>query len=320
MTTLDQPTAERVQPVHGHLAVVVPSTGASPWLAEALAALRSDGGPTLSRVVVWQGEAAAPTLDPVDRLLMLPAPVGFAAAVNRGLVACATELVAVVNDDAVIAPGWFAALGAVLAADRRVAAVQGVNLDPAERVDGCGIGWNRWLQAIQLRRGEVAPAAADPLRAVFGVSATAALYRRSALDAVALPGEGVFDPRLDSYYEDVDLGVRLRAAGWRSACVPAARVRHLGSATGGRNRRRLSYLLHRNRWWVLWRALGPRLGRQLPRLLLRDGLDLARGLAAGAGGEALAGAGGTAHGLAGLGTLRRHPPRLGCGLDAWVER
>ncbi len=54
---------------------------------------------------------------------------------------------------------------------------------------------------------------------IFGVSATAAVYRREALRAVASGGE-VFDPRLGSYYEDVDLAGRLRAAGFARSARP----------------------------------------------------------------------------------------------------
>src|SRR5262249_20868677 len=111
----------------------------------------------------------------------------------------------------------------------------GVNLvlDESGRVDGWGLGWNRALQAVQLGHGEAAPPLTAPMREVFGVSATAARYRREALAAVALPGGQVFDERLGSYYEDADLACRLRAAGWTALSVPAARARHAGSMTSG---------------------------------------------------------------------------------------
>ena len=104
---------------------------------------------------------------------------------------------------------------------------------------------------MQVGHGEAAPregedgGAAGGARQVFGVSATAAVYRRSALDEV-----GLFDERLVSWYEDVDLAVRLRAAGWRALHVPAARALHAGGATARRLSWRYGRLLYGNRWLV----------------------------------------------------------------------
>jgi GT2 family glycosyltransferase len=59
-------------------------------------------------------------------------------------------------------------------------------------------------------------------------SGGAAAYRRSAYEQA-----GGFDPALFAYGEDVDLGLRLRAAGWQVAAAPDARAIHLGGATAG---------------------------------------------------------------------------------------
>jgi len=51
----------------------------------------------------------------------------------------------------------------------------GVNvaLDRPEVADGCGLAWNRWLQAVQIGRHQPAPSPAGAVREIFGVSATA---------------------------------------------------------------------------------------------------------------------------------------------------
>ena len=76
-----------------------------------------------------------------------------------------------------------------------------------------------------------APPSERRAREVFGVSATAALYRARGARGGRRRGQ-LFDPRLVSYYEDVDLAGRLRAAGYRALWVPEARARHAGSITG----------------------------------------------------------------------------------------
>ena len=58
---------------------------------------------------------------------------------------------------------------------------------------------------------------------------------------------GGFDERFFAYYEDADLSLRLIAAGHRLLHVPAAVVRHLGSASTGRRSPLTRYYALRNR-------------------------------------------------------------------------
>ena len=58
---------------------------------------------------------------------------------------------------------------------------------------------------------------------VFSACAGAALYRRSAVLAA-----GGFDERLGTYLEDVELGLRLRLAGWTCRWEPRAVAAHAG--------------------------------------------------------------------------------------------
>lgn len=262
--------------------VIVPSLGVSRWQEEMLAALRAELAAADAELVwVHQGERPAPELAGTrERLLRLPEAVGFAAAANLGLAAADPQsaAIAIVNDDLLVAPGWLAALAGELARRPRAGAVQGVQLE-LERpgvVEGCGLGWNRWWQAVQVAAGEPPPPTSAPAFELFGISATAAVYRREALTAVAGRAASFFDERLGSYYEDVELAVRLREAEWESWCVPAARTRHAGQATTGRAPLRRWRAIHRNRLLVLRRLLGSRFAASLPRLAVRDLRDLVR--------------------------------------------
>lgn len=262
------------------LTAVVPTLGRSRWLVPCLEALRQDA-PDIEIVVVDQGERPAELpAGLADRVIRPGRNLGFAAGTNLGISESSRELVATVNDDALVEPGWTARLVEALDLHPKAAAVQGVNLvlDSPRLADGCGIAWNRWDQAVQIGHGEPAPPPADPVREVLGVSATAAIYRRAALAAVARDGD-VFDSRLISYYEDVDLAVRLRAAGWIALVVPAARARHAGSATGATLSHERWRLIYGNRWRVASRAFGNGFWVRAPRMALRDVLDLGRAVA-----------------------------------------
>jgi GT2 family glycosyltransferase len=63
---------------------------------------------------------------------------------------------------------------------------------------------------------------------VFGTSAAAGFYRRSALDRA-----GLFPEEFGSYFEDVDLAFRLNRAGYHTMYEPASRVLHHISASYG---------------------------------------------------------------------------------------
>ena len=261
---------------------VVLTLGRSPLLVPCLEALRREGGSDLEIVLVDQGETPA-DLPPglADRVLRPGGNLGFAAGNDLGIAAAAGDWVAAVNDDAVVEPGWLGSLIAVLEADPGAAAAQGVNVQLAapELADGCGLAWNGWWQAVQLGHGQPAPPPEAGVREVFGASATAAVYRREALRQVAAGGE-VFDSRLFAYYEDVDLAIRLRAAGWRALLVPAARVRHAGSSTGRTLNRERWRLLYGNRWLVVARLLGRSFWIRMPVLAVRDLIALVRALGA----------------------------------------
>lgn len=261
---------------------VVPTLWRSPVLVECLEALRREEratpGVEVELVVVAQDNADAhsrhhePRARELAHVESLPKASGFSVATNRGIAALATPIdyVATVNDDAVVEEGWLKALVEALEAAPEAAAAQGWNFRDDGLLDGIGIDWNWWLQAIQIGDGKT-PEAVRHSREVWGVSATAALYRKTALDSLDLQ-HGVFDERLESYYEDVDLAARLRAAGWTALSIREAEAVHQGSSTGGGSYG--TYHTYLNRHLVLAKNHGMwryRLEKWL--LYLRDWLD-----------------------------------------------
>lgn len=67
---------------------------------------------------------------------------------------------------------------------------------------------------------------------VFGVSGAFAVYRKSVIDNVRLPGENMFDPTYHSYKEDLDLAYRLRNAGYVSYVILDSVVYHDRTGAG----------------------------------------------------------------------------------------
>jgi GT2 family glycosyltransferase len=103
---------------------------------------------------------------------------------------------------------------------------------------------------------------------VFAPCAAAALYRRDVLLEVS-----GFDESYFAYLEDVDLGFRLRLAGYRCLYVPDAVVRHVGSATtGGQHSDFSVYHGHRNLVIVYFSLRGQ------GRVILKAKWDAIKGL------------------------------------------
>ncbi len=202
---------------------------------------------------------------PGARFIRLPANLGFGAAVNAGIHGSDSEHVILVNNDATVHPGYLDALIATMDDHPDLGAACGLVLldglfapGPTQGartfVAHDGTLWHRdaaaspgtgtklinstgnilsasgngsdrdWLQPYrpETTGDEVLTSPID----VFGFNGGSAILRRTALDEV-----GLFDASLFMYYEDTELSWRLRRAGWRIACAPAAVTDHQHAAS-----------------------------------------------------------------------------------------
>ncbi len=257
MPATDRARAPDRGPAPPDVSVVIATLG-GPQLARCLAALRAQSGVRFETIVVdggGQAETAAIVARelPGARVLRLARNGGFAASNNAGLRAARGRWLATLNDDAYPEPDWLRRLVEVGEAEPRVGACASLMLwaDRPDTINSTGIALNLAGTAWDRLGGEPAERAGERPVEVFGACAGAALYRRAALAEV-----GLFAPTFFAYLEDVDLAWRLRAAGWTTLFVPAARVLHEGSRTSDRFPRRKEWLLSRNRVYVLARNYG----------------------------------------------------------------
>ena len=249
------------------VSVIIVNWHAEDMIGETLAALdRQTRAP--DRVVVVDNGSGKPL--PVARyahgpvrVLTMPRNVGFAAANN--VAACEetdAEWLALLNPDALPEPGWLAALMAAAAGHPECQFFGSTQLtgQGGAVIDGlgdvyhvCGAAWRDGHG----KRNERLP---TTCREIFAPCAAAALYRRDAYLDV-----GGFDEDFFCYFEDVDLGFRLRLRGYRAMHVPGAVVHHLGGGTTGGGRSDFAvYHGQRNLVWAfvknmpgihLWRYL-----------------------------------------------------------------
>ena len=177
---------------------------------------------------------------PIEGAIRSETNLGFARGVNEAYRHTTAPYVGVINNDVVLDRDWLAQVRDALDRDDKLAAVQTIIRRPDGTIDGAGID----VSDGTFRQIGYAQPVGSPLAVAWGVSATATLYRRAAL------GDRVFDERLFTYYEDVELSARLRESGWRTAVLPVVKATHRGSMSAPLLGRRALRLRTRNRYLV----------------------------------------------------------------------
>ena len=169
------------------------------------------------------------TAFPEVQVVELGMNLGFAAACNRGVRAGKGDFVVLLNNDVECSAEFLNRLVAPLRDDECLGSVAALLLKPGEdRIESFGLAVDPTLAGYPRLRGLPAGQAQATHPVLVGPSGAAGAYRREAWEAVGGLDEGVF-----SYGEDVDLALRLRAAGWSTAGAADAVSVHLGSATAG---------------------------------------------------------------------------------------
>ena len=187
---------------------------------------------------------------PSVRLLAQNCNTGFARGSNLAINTAATdsEWIALLNPDAFPEPRWLEEC--LLSAKRNpqfdIFGSKLVNAADPTMLDGTGDAYHLSGLVWRMGHGAPVPTSIENEREVFSPCAAAALYRRKALCEI-----GGFDEDYFCYVEDVDLGFRLRLAGYRCLYVPQSVAHHVGSGTtGGQHSDFSTYHGHRNLVWT----------------------------------------------------------------------
>lgn len=185
-----------------------------------------------------------------DKVIFYPMSknLGFAAGNNRAFEDCDGDFIVLLNPDAFPEPDWLEQLLLAAEAHPEAAIFGSRQLSHSSPVVLDGIGDIYHMSGLVWRDGHGREQANDDLvaREIFSPCAAASMYKRAALAEV-----GGFDEDYFCYVEDVDLGFRLRLAGYKARYVPDAVVYHVGSATtGGQHSDFTMYHGHRNLVWT----------------------------------------------------------------------
>ena len=232
------------------VSAIIPSWNRADLLASILVNLKNQTTPPAEVIVVDNGStdasAAVATLHGA-RVIRLNENRGFAVAVNEGIAASGQPWILILNNDVVLDVNWLETLcRSVNESGAAFAAGKLLNHGNDRVIDGTWDLVSRAGYAWRCGYGRPDSPIWSTRREISLAPMTAALFHRRIFDAV-----GLLETRFESYYEDVDFGVRCALAGFRGIYEPNAVARHMSKATLGQASYRVMYLSARNQILLL---------------------------------------------------------------------
>jgi hypothetical protein len=229
------------------LAVVVVNYNTRDLLRSCLETVRAEGAEGITEVVVVDNASSdgSPGMIaaefPEVRLLANRHNPGYGAGANQGVAACRAPYVLVLNSDTLLGEGSVSTLADWLDRHPRAAIAGPRLLNPDGTLQSScfpeltpfnvlalNTGLNRLARLLPRFRPTWR---GTPSKTGHWVKGAALAIRREAFAAV-----GGFDESYFMYAEEVDLCLRLNAAGWEVHYTPSATVVHVEGASTGQNR------------------------------------------------------------------------------------
>jgi GT2 family glycosyltransferase len=241
------------------LSIVIPAYGGCAQLRRCLEAIRREQQagriPSPSEVVVAD-DATPGGLDP-DLIAAFPEVhwvfadrnLGFAGNTNRGVAASTGSLLALLNTDMYVEPGWFEGAIEEFEADPKLFALVGQINEPTGNNDGYKQIRMKGVE-VELRTVGTSHSASRRRAAVPYANGGGSFFRRDIFLALGGFCE-LFQPY---YWEDTDLGYRAWKRGFTIIYEPKRRLIHDHQGTIGREKRlRIKRIFRRNRLYFAWR-------------------------------------------------------------------
>ncbi len=209
------------------LSVIIPTYNGLHWLEQCIPSLEKQQMQDFELILVDNGSTDgtrewAQDHTRIDHYIYLEENRGFAAAVNIGVGQSNTPLVFLLNNDTLVKADCLVNVFNYLNEQGpEVAAVQCLmlQLENPNIIDDAGDQLSWFGRATKSRRGQALPQ--DLPEDIFSPSGGASLYRKSIYEAL-----GGMDEAFFAYLEDVDLGLRMRLAGYQVKLCRDAIVYH----------------------------------------------------------------------------------------------
>ncbi|MBQ9474463.1 MAG: glycosyltransferase family 2 protein [Bacteroidales bacterium] len=209
------------------------------------------------------------------QVIALDKNYGFADGYNRALAQVEADYYVLLNDDVEVTPNWWQTVVNTMEKDPRIAIAQPKLLmydqrDTFEYAGGAGgfidkLGYpfcrGRLFATLEQDHGQY-----NDIREIFWASGAAMFIRADVWRAM-----GGLDGDFFAHMEEIDLCWRVKNAGYKIVCCPAATVYHVGGGTLPKSSPTKTMLNFRNNLAMLYKNLPQ--GRMTPVLALRIVLD-----------------------------------------------
>lgn len=179
------------------------------------------------------------------KILEMPQNLGFAEGNNQGfeyLLSTDAEYIFVLNPDTEVNKNTIPELIKVMKKDKNIGITGPKILSADGLLWSCGgyIDKKRFTAGL-IGIGENDKGQYETMKDVDYITGTAMMVRREILEK-----SGLFYPGYFIYYEDVEMNVRVRRAGYRCIYVPGSEIIHKESSSMGKSSPSQSYYLARN--------------------------------------------------------------------------
>lgn len=163
------------------------------------------------------------------RLIKNAENLGFAAAVNQGIMAAQGKYIILLNNDTEVDEYWLESLYNTIKDDNKIFSVSSkmIRYFQRDKIDDAGdeytiLGW-------AYKRGDGADVSKySTNNVIFSSCGGAAIYNKDILDEI-----GYFDESFFAYLEDIDLSFRAQIYGYKNVFCSEAKVFHMVSASSG---------------------------------------------------------------------------------------
>ena len=178
--------------------------------------------------------------------------LGFARAVNQGILKAKYEFIFSLNNDAFLNKHSIKPMIDLMNSNDDVFSVQAkmLQFNNPDLIDDVGDEYNLLAWSRKIGENQNTSNYLETFK-IFSSCAGAAMYRKSLLLEL-----GMFDEKYFAYVEDIDLAIRSHINGYYNLSCPNAIVYHVGSATSGSRHNEFKVKISaRNNVWTVYKNI-----------------------------------------------------------------
>ncbi|MFA7282950.1 MAG: glycosyltransferase family 2 protein [Candidatus Omnitrophota bacterium] len=214
------------------VSAIVVTAGAKDYLKHCLDSLLIQSYPVHEIIVIDNSPSSAVSRNlggayPSVKFLAGSQDLFYGAGLNKGIALSGGDFILCLNDDLILDMDFIQQGCRGFLAHEMVGLVSGKILRRDRKtIDSAGLFLTAWLTAGERGYGKKGFGRFERPGFIFGVSGSAAFYRREMLEEIK-EKNGFFDPEMKMFYEDLDISWRAKKAGWCAYYIPLAVAYHV---------------------------------------------------------------------------------------------